>query len=210
MFLKLRCVHTDKGEWGLRQFGHFAYKEKVKFWRFWRFCAILAILCRRLLCSLRSQRHPSFEISSGMLHRRVNLLKGWPSFFVWTRCCTLFFICHTTPTQNPFSLHDFRQAEPPQRIDWLGSMVRNSCLSQEHSDALPHRESNQGFATFRLLARRLYELSYAATCWYLEKVGIHSFPAYFSIKEISGKQAQIPLVVYSLGKIFFTFEWLEK
>jgi len=27
-------------------------------------------------------------------------------------------------------------------------------LSQGHSDALPHRESNQGFATFRLLVRR--------------------------------------------------------
>jgi len=28
------------------------------------------------------------------------------------------------------------------------------CLDQGHSDALPHRESNQGLATFRLLARR--------------------------------------------------------
>jgi len=37
------------------------------------------------------------------------------------------------------------------------------CLSQGHSDALPHRELNQGFATFRLLALRLYQLSYAAT-----------------------------------------------
>jgi len=27
----------------------------------------------------------------------------------------------------------------------------NKCLSQRYSDALPHRESNQGFATFRLL-----------------------------------------------------------
>jgi len=36
------------------------------------------------------------------------------------------------------------------------------CLSQGHNDALPHRESNEVFATFRLLARRLYQLSYAA------------------------------------------------
>jgi len=43
----------------------------------------------------------------------------------------------------------------------LGPKVGNSikCLYQGHSDALPHRESNQGFATFRLLARRLYQLS---------------------------------------------------
>jgi len=43
----------------------------------------------------------------------------------------------------------------------LGSKVGNSinCLSQGHSDALLHRESNQGFATFRLLARCLYQLS---------------------------------------------------
>jgi len=46
----------------------------------------------------------------------------------------------------------------------LGPKVRNSikCLSQGHSDALPHRESEQSLATFRLLARRLYKLSDAA------------------------------------------------
>jgi len=40
----------------------------------------------------------------------------------------------------------------------LGPKVGNSikCLFQEYSDALPHRESNQGFATIRLLVRRLY------------------------------------------------------
>jgi len=45
----------------------------------------------------------------------------------------------------------------------LGPKVGNSikCLSQGHSDALPHRESSQGFATFRLLACRLYQLSKA-------------------------------------------------
>jgi len=49
----------------------------------------------------------------------------------------------------------------------LGPKVGNSikCLSQGQSDALLHRESNQGFATFRLLAWRLYHLSYpAARC----------------------------------------------
>jgi len=46
----------------------------------------------------------------------------------------------------------------------LGSKAGNSisCLSQGHSDVLPHRELNQGFATFRLLARRHYLLSHAA------------------------------------------------
>jgi len=36
-----------------------------------------------------------------------------------------------------------------------GPKVGNSikCFSQGHSDALPHRESNQGFVTFQLLAR---------------------------------------------------------
>jgi len=36
----------------------------------------------------------------------------------------------------------------------LGPKMENSikCLSEGHSDALPHRESKQGFATFRLLA----------------------------------------------------------
>jgi len=45
----------------------------------------------------------------------------------------------------------------------LGSKVRKSIkcfLSQGHSDALPHRESNQVFANFWLLARRLFQLSY--------------------------------------------------
>jgi len=43
----------------------------------------------------------------------------------------------------------------------LGSMVGNSIkyLSQGHSDAQLQRKLNQGFATFRLLARRLYQLS---------------------------------------------------
>jgi len=53
----------------------------------------------------------------------------------------------------------------------LGPKVGNSikCLSQGHSDALQHRESNQGFATFRLLARRLYQLSHTAAGHWLGK-----------------------------------------
>jgi len=48
----------------------------------------------------------------------------------------------------------------------LGPIVGNiiKCLSQGHSDALPHRESNQGFITFRLLARRLYRLHELILC----------------------------------------------
>jgi len=44
----------------------------------------------------------------------------------------------------------------------VGNSIK--CLFQAHSDALPHRESKQGFATFRLLARRLHQLSHAAAC----------------------------------------------
>jgi len=40
-------------------------------------------------------------------------------YFVWTRCCTLLSICHTTPTQKQFCLHVFCQAWPPQRVDCL-------------------------------------------------------------------------------------------
>jgi len=36
------------------------------------------------------------------------------------------------------------------------------CLSQGYSNVLPHRESNQRFTIFRLLAQRLYQLSDAA------------------------------------------------
>jgi len=41
----------------------------------------------------------------------------------------------------------------------LDPKVENSikCLSQGHSNALPHRELSQGFATFRLLAQRLLD-----------------------------------------------------
>jgi len=46
----------------------------------------------------------------------------------------------------------------------LGPEEGNSikCLSQGHSDALPHRELKQGFAPFRLLTWRLFQLSRAA------------------------------------------------
>jgi len=46
----------------------------------------------------------------------------------------------------------------PQRVDCLDThpKVGNSikCLSHKHNKGLPHRESNQGYATFRLLVRR--------------------------------------------------------
>jgi len=51
----------------------------------------------------------------------------------------------------------------------LGPKVRNSikCLSQGHSDALPHRESNQGFATFRLLAHIVDFYNFVSLSWWL-------------------------------------------
>jgi len=71
--------------------------------------------------------------------------------------------CHTTPTQKLLCLHVFRQARSPQRVDCLALKWETVLsVSQGHSDALPHRKSNQGFSTFRLLARRLYQLSPAA------------------------------------------------
>jgi len=62
-------------------------------------------------------------------------------------------VCHTTPTEAVLFAF-FRQVGPPQQVDaWpqVGNSIK--CLSQGHSDALPHRQSNQDFATFRLLAR---------------------------------------------------------
>jgi len=41
----------------------------------------------------------------------------------------------------------------------MGNSIK--CLSQGHSDAIPHRESNQGFATFRLHSPALYQLAVA-------------------------------------------------
>jgi len=73
------------------------------------------------------------------------------------RCCTLC-VCHTTPTQKLFRLRVFRQAGPPQRIDCLVPRRENSikCLTQGHSDALPHRESNYGFTAFPITSPALY------------------------------------------------------
>jgi len=54
----------------------------------------------------------------------------------------------------------------------LGPKVGNSikCLSQGHSDALPHRESNQGFAIFWLLAWKEAEPWFKATFTDLRKL----------------------------------------
>jgi len=70
--------------------------------------------------------------------------------------------CHTTPTQTEalcFACFSSGWATIAGRLP--GPQMGNSikCLSQWHSDALPHRVSNQGFATFRLLARRSTNLS---------------------------------------------------
>jgi len=55
-------------------------------------------------------------------------------------------------------LHVFRQPGPPQRVDCLAPRWETvlSDFLKGHSDVLPHRKSDQGFATFRILARRLY------------------------------------------------------
>jgi len=70
---------------------------------------------------------------------------------VWTRC--MLCISHTTTIHKLFSLHVFRWAGPLRRVDCLVPRweIALSIFSQGHSDALPHQESNQGFATFRLL-----------------------------------------------------------
>jgi len=69
--------------------------------------------------------------------------------FLWIRC--MLCVCHTTPTQKLLCLHVFLSsgwAITTGRL--LGPKMGNSikCLFQEHSDAILHRESNQGFATF--------------------------------------------------------------
>jgi len=47
-------------------------------------------------------------------------------------------------------------------------MVLGVLKTQRVSDTLPHRESNQGFVTFRLQVRSLStELAAVATCYYL-------------------------------------------
>jgi len=40
----------------------------------------------------------------------------------------MFYVCHTTPTQQLFCLHDFRQAGLPQRVDCLAPR-RKTALS---------------------------------------------------------------------------------
>jgi len=40
----------------------------------------------------------------------------WSLFFVWTRCCIMLCVCHTTPTQKLFCLHVFRQTGSPRTV----------------------------------------------------------------------------------------------
>jgi len=69
--------------------------------------------------------------------------------------CTILCVCHTTPSQKMFCFAYFSSDWATTTGRLLGPEVGNSikCLSQRHSDALPHRESTryQGYATFRLL-----------------------------------------------------------
>jgi len=62
---------------------------------------------------------------------RFETRRGCYYFFVWTKCCSMLCVSGRL----------------------LGPKVGNSikCLSQGHSDALPHRESSQGLATFDYL-----------------------------------------------------------
>jgi len=59
---------------------------------------------------------------------------------------------HSNTEAALFACHSSGRVTTTGRL--LGSKVGNSikCLSQEHCDAQPHRESNQGFAAFWLLA----------------------------------------------------------
>jgi len=67
-------------------------------------------------------------------------------YFVWTRCCTMLCVCHTTSTR----------ATTTGRL--LGPKMGNS-------NEPPHwRESNQGFETFRLLDRRFWAIGIGNKC----------------------------------------------
>jgi len=75
--------------------------------------------------------------------------------FVWTRCYYALCLSYHSKTKSVlFACLSPGWATTTGRL--LGYKVENSIkrLSQGHSDTLPHRESNQGFAIFRLLARR--------------------------------------------------------
>jgi len=70
----------------------------------------------------------------------------------------------TTPTQKLHCLHVFRQAGPLQRVD---------CLAPKWETALSVFSKDTttcSFATFRLLARRLYQLSHAAATLLLRNI----------------------------------------
>jgi len=80
-------------------------------------------------------------------------------------CYYYYFVSFKPDVADALNMSNFSNTEavlfaclwpagPPQRVD----------CSQGRSNALPHWKSNQRFATFRLLVRRLYQLSHAATC----------------------------------------------
>jgi len=78
---------------------------------------------------------------------------------IWT---IILCVCHTTSAQNSlfaaltgWTTTVGRLLDPKMIFDVLRT-----------PDALPHRESNQGFATFRFLARCLNQLSCTAVAIY--------------------------------------------
>jgi len=102
------------------------------------------------------------------LKQTVSMHKSSSSFELdVVLCSVLCYALSYHSTQKLLWLHVFCQAGLPQRVGrLLGPKVGNSikCLSQGHSDTLPHWKSNQSFATFWLLARRLYQLSHVTKC----------------------------------------------
>jgi len=62
-------------------------------------------------------------------------------------------VCHTTPTQKLF-------CGPPQRVDCLAPKWETALSVFPKNTATRYRIGS--FATFRLLARRFYQLSHAA------------------------------------------------
>jgi len=76
----------------------------------------------------------------------------------------LHLSCHSNTEAVLFACLSLGWATTTGRL--LGPKLGNSikCLSQGHSNVLPHQESNQGFATFRLLIRHLYLPIYDGTC----------------------------------------------
>jgi len=71
------------------------------------------------------------------------------------------------------------------------------CLSQGHSDALPHRESNQGFATFRLLTRSSTELRRCQLVVdFKYRAGVGTFSNYLTQNNITFQLSPIQIYLF--------------